>query len=151
MLYTHDKDRLLSQDKRTKSFCRGVFDKDELPTRMTTSSLYICNTDPSTKGGDHWLAIYFDSKRRGELFDSFGMLRFLEGEFVRFLDCNSVSWIRNTKKVQHLLSDACGCHCILYSVYRCVGFDMNAIINRYTNNFMYNDSIVKSFVLDYIQ
>ena len=28
----------------------------------------------------------------------------------------------------------------------CVGFDMNAIMNMYTNNLMYSDEVVKEFV-----
>ena len=112
MLHTNEIERILSHDKRTKNFFRGVFAKDELPLQATTSSLYICNTDPSTRGGEHWVAIYFDKKRHGELFDSFGMLRPLEKEFERFLTRNSVSWFRNNKTVQHVLSDACGYHCI---------------------------------------
>ena len=47
-----------------------------------------------------------------------------------------------------MISGACGYHCVFYSVYRCLGFDLNAIINMYSANTLYNDSIVKEFVRD---
>ena len=35
---------------------------------------------------------------------------------------------------------------IVYFSVICVGFDMNAIVNMYTNNLMYSDEVVKEFV-----
>jgi hypothetical protein len=32
----------------------------------------VCNTDPSTKPGRHWIAIYVDEDGGREYFDSFG-------------------------------------------------------------------------------
>ena len=42
-----------------------------------------------------------------------------------------------------MMSDACGYHCVFYSVYRCLGFDGHAIINIYSTNTLYNNLIVK--------
>ena len=86
MLTTTDLYAILSRDKRTSSF-RGVFASDELPICALTSSLYVCNTDPSTKGGEHWIVIYFDEKRRAEYFDSFGMHPTVS-EFEEFMTKN---------------------------------------------------------------
>jgi len=151
MLYTQDIWNLLARDKRTKASFRGVYAKDQLPTRAPTSSLYVCNTDPSTRGGEHWVVIYIDGKRRGEFFDSSGDIRPLEEHFEIFLERNSHIWTRNPQAVQHLLSDACGYHCIFFAVNRCVGYNMNSIINMYTPNLMYNDEIVRDFVCENVQ
>ena len=148
MLYTDDIKRILACDRRTQTSFRGVYARDELPSQTPTSSLYVCNTDPSTRSGQHWVVIYIDGKRRGEFFDSTGLFRPIELEFEKFLNDNTNCWTRNTKAVQHMMSDACGYHCVFYSVYRCLGFDLNAIINMYSANTMYNDSIVKEFVRD---
>jgi hypothetical protein len=48
---------------------QGVFSRDTLPSKPR---LLICNTDPSDKPGQHWIAIYVDKNLRGEFFDSFG-------------------------------------------------------------------------------
>jgi hypothetical protein len=116
-----------------------------LPASLSTSSLYVCNTDPSTRAGEHWVVIYVDGKRRAEYFDSFGIPPVAEG-FMTFLNNNSIGWTHNTRPVQHPLSDACGYHCIFFAVYRCVGYNMNAVVNMYTYNLMFNDTIVKQFV-----
>jgi len=146
MLYTSDIWNILTRDKRTKTSFRGVYAKDKLPVRAPTSSLYVCNTDPSTRGGEHWVVIYIDGDRRGEFFDSSGDIRPVEKQFERFLYKNSRTWTRNARAVQHLMSDACGYHCIFFAVNRCVGYSMSSIINMYTPNLMYNDEIVKEFV-----
>ena len=148
MLYTDDISDILKRDKRTRQTFRGVFASDELPQHSPTSSLYVCNTDPSTKGGEHWIVIYIDVKRRGELFDSAGCMRSIEIPFKHFMTSNCVSWTRNAKTVQNPLSDACGYHCIFYSVYRCLGYNMTSILNMYTAKLTYNDEIVKEFVCD---
>jgi hypothetical protein len=139
--------QILERDNRTKRSFRGVYACDELPRMATTTSLYVCNTDPSTKPGEHWVVIYFDGKRRAEFFDSFGMHPSVR-TFETFLNNNSTMWIHNEKAVQYPFSHACGYHCIFYSVHRCIGYDMNAIVNMYTNNMMYNDFIVKEFVYE---
>ena len=89
--------------------------------------------------------IYIDNKKRAKFLDSFGVYPSVRG-FETFLENISLRWTHNNKTLQHPFSDACGYHCIFLSVYRCVGFDMNAIVNIYTNNLMYNDAIVKEFV-----
>lgn len=145
MLTTADLRAILSRDKRTASAFRGVFASDELPNCAPTSALYVCNTDPSTKGGEHWIVIYFDGKRRAEYFDSFGMQPTV-AEFEEFMARNSVVWTRNNVTVQDVLSDACGYHCVFFAVHRCVGFNMNAVVGMYTKNLTFNDVIVKRFV-----
>lgn len=146
MLFTNDIRRILSRDKRTRLTFRGVYACDQLPTNSPTSSLYVCNTDPSTRGGEHWLAIYIGVRREGEVFDSGGDISPINNEIARFLNVNCNVWTRNTRVVQDPLSDACGYHTIFYSVYRCLGYNLDDILHMYTNNLMYNDWIVKEFV-----
>jgi hypothetical protein len=151
MLYTDDIREILARDKRTRSSFRGVYAKDQLPAQAPTSSLYVCNTDPSTRGGEHWVVIYIDGERRGEFFDSISNVRPIEEQFESFLQRNSVTWTRNARTVQHLMSDTCGYHCVFFAVNRCVGFSMNSIVNMYTANLLHNDKIVMDFVRNYIK
>ena len=145
MLNTEEIKNLLFSDKRTKTSFRGISASDELPLTAPTSSLYNCNTDPSSQPGKHWIATYIDNKRKADFLDSFGMHPSVE-HFETFLKNNSRHWTHSNKALQHPFFDACGYHCIFLSVYRCVGFDMNAIVNMYTNKLMCNDTIVKEFV-----
>jgi hypothetical protein len=145
MLNTDDITKILINNKRTSISFRGVYACDKLPKNVPTSSLYVCNTDPSTLPGEHWIVIYIDSKKRADFFDSFGMHPSVK-IFETFLNNNSVVWSHSNKVVQHPFSDACGYHCIFFAFHRCLGFNMNAIVNMYTNNLMYNDAIVKEFI-----
>jgi hypothetical protein len=60
-------------DRFVRGACRGVFQGVySIDTLPETPRLLVCNTDPSYKPGQHWVALYVDSRRRGEYFDSFG-------------------------------------------------------------------------------
>ena len=80
--------RILESDARTRDSFRGVYSRNELPIRAPTTSLYVCNTDPNHKPGEHWVTIYINNDRRGEYFDSFGMPPLFD-EFVTFLNNNT--------------------------------------------------------------
>ena len=49
-----------------------------------------------------------------------------------------------------MLSDACGYHYTFFSVHKCVGLNINAMMGMYTRNLKYNDGIVKQFVYEHV-
>jgi hypothetical protein len=60
-------------DRFVRGACRGIFQGVySIDTLPETPRLLVCNTDPSHKPGQHWVALNVDSRRRGEYFDSFG-------------------------------------------------------------------------------
>ena len=140
-------DAILRDDRRTAKVFKGVYASDELPARTSIDSLFVCNTDPSDRPGTHWIVVYVEYKRKSDYFDSFGTAPTIP-EIERFLNDNSTEWIYNDKPVQEITSDACGHHCIFFAVYRCIGFNMNSIVDMYTNDKSFNDDIVKMFVYD---
>ena len=85
---------ILESDARARDAFRGVYARNKLPIRAPTTSLYVCNTDPNHKPGEHWVTIYINNDRRGEYFDSFGMPPLFD-EFVTFLNNNTKSWTHN--------------------------------------------------------
>jgi hypothetical protein len=50
----------------------GVFPADLEPPRTRHRSFYVQNTDPSSKGGEHWIAVGREPGRSDLVFDSFG-------------------------------------------------------------------------------
>ena len=62
-------ERFIRADTACRHIFQGVFSADTLPGRPR---LLVCNTDESTKPGQHWIAIHVDTDGRGEYFDSFG-------------------------------------------------------------------------------
>lgn len=120
---------------------QGVFSQDTLPT---TPRVLVCNTDPSWKPGEHWVAIYVDKNDNGEYFDSFG--RPPSKHFESYMNSNCRRWTFNKKQLQSRISGFCGFYCCLFVVLRCRGLDMTKIIAMFTNDTGYNDWLVHRFI-----
>ena len=53
--------RILQSDPHTWDVFVDVYAQDQLPKRgQKYPSAYVCNTDPHTEEGEHWIAIYVD-------------------------------------------------------------------------------------------
>ena len=65
-------ERLLKKDWKTKNIFKKVCALDQLE-KPTFPSAYVINSDPSSEPGEHWVAVYFDKRGRGEYFDSYGL------------------------------------------------------------------------------
>ena len=65
-------ERLLKKDLKSKIIFKKVCALDQLK-KPTFSSAYVIDWDPSIKPGEHWVAVYFDKRGRGEYFDSSGL------------------------------------------------------------------------------
>ena len=120
----------------------GVFTADRLPN---DPYLLVCNTDPSHRLGEHWVAIYVDDEGRcGEYFDSFG--RPPSVTFRRYLDKHCVHWSYNDVQLQSVVSRFCGQYCVLYCILRSRGMDMRSIVSSFTRDTGFNDVLVHGFV-----
>ena len=93
-------ERLLKKDLKTKTIFRKVCALDQLE-KPTFPSAYVINLDPTSEPGEHWVAIYFDKRGRGEYFDSYGLFPTLVG-LKSYMDTYSSSgWIYNRKTLQY--------------------------------------------------
>jgi hypothetical protein len=126
-------ERILKNEERFQ----GVYSADTLPT---TPRMFVCNTDPSTKPGQHWIAIYVDENRRGEYFDSFG--RQPNEHFERYMNRHCSRWTCNKKQLQSIISSFCGYYCCVYVKLRCRGLNMTKIVDMFTKDTGYNDVLV---------
>jgi len=95
----------------SRSF-QGVFACNELRPPMKLPASYIVNTDPRSKPGIHWIAIYIDQNYIGEYFDSFGNKP--DGDILKFLQrvCKKIFY--NNKCLQNKKSISCGVYCIYF-------------------------------------
>jgi hypothetical protein len=85
---TKEIDQFVRGDRASRGIFQGVFSVDTLPDKPR---LLVCNTDPSSKPGSHWIVIFIDFKGRGEYFDSFG--RKPTTLFENYLNKNCTRWI----------------------------------------------------------
>lgn len=138
---TRDIERFIDGDIICRASFQGVFSRDTLPPNPR---LLICNTDPSYKPGQHWIAIYVDDCGRGEYFDSFGMAP--DCDFKQYMDEHCRSWMYNKRQLQSLISSFCGYYCCFYCMFRCRGKNINGVVNYFTRDTGFNDYIVHSFV-----
>jgi hypothetical protein len=139
---TRDIDKFLRADPICRKVFQGVFSVDTLPPNPR---LLVCNTDPSTLPGKHWIAIYVDENGRGEYFDSFG--RPPNEHFARYMNKHcKLRWSFNSRQLQSIISSFCGYYCCFYCVFRSRRVNLNGIVKYFTTDTAFNDSIVHSFV-----
>ena len=143
---TSDLFRLLS--KRCQGLLMGVYPSDRLPRDLPKKRplLLVCNTDPSTKPGMHWVAIYVGSDGRGEYFDSLGQEPIYV--FERFLDKHCANYVCNAVQLQSVISRFCGHYCVFYCLFKRLDYSMTSIVQCFTSDTALNDNIVHKFVCD---
>ena len=114
----------------------------ELPTIFAA---LILNTDPSTKPGEHWVAVYIDSKKCGIHFDPYGFEPLLD-VFKQFLDNNWLNgWNYSSKLIQSIKSINFGRYCYMFIILREMRFPLSHIHGLFDKNPDINDLIVNKY------
>ena len=138
-------ERLLKKDLKSKAIFKKVCALDQLE-KPTFPSANIINSDPSSEPGEHWVAVYFDKRGRGEYFDSYGLPPILVG-LESYMDVYSLSgWIYNRKTLQAYFSSFCGHYCVYFILFRCRGVPLHAIVSDFTSNLTENDRSISRFI-----
>jgi hypothetical protein len=88
----------------------------------------IVNTHPSDMPGEHWVSIIISKEGFG---DSFGLPP-LHKEFVKYFDkiCEN-GWRFNPVILQNRNSTTFGHYCVLYIIFRCLGYTDDNIIAKF--------------------
>jgi len=141
MMNTSQIATILEADPVCRTMFQGVYSVDTLPPNPR---LLVCNTDPSTKPGSHWIAIYVDKNGRGDYFDSFG--RAPNREFEDYMNKHCRVWTFNRKQLQSVISRFCGFYCCFFCLFRSRCVDMINIVKHFTSDTALNDSIVHGFI-----
>ena len=143
-------ERLLKKDWKTKNIFKKACALDQLE-KPTFASAYVINSDPSSEPGEHWVAVYFDKRGRGEYFDSYGLPPTLVG-LESYMDAYSLSgWIYNCKTLQAYFSSFCGHYCVYFILFRCRGIPLHVIVSDFTSNLTENDRSISCFIRDVSQ
>lgn len=139
----HELESVMRHDPHTASIFQGVYASDTLPRALThLPALFIVNTDPSSKPGTHWQAMFIDKDRRGEFFDSYGMAPFVQ-HHINFLKKMCKSYKYNHVDLQAIDSSVCGQYCVMYLLFKAHGFSMTHYVkHNFTLDCKKNDQIV---------
>ena len=124
----------------------GVYPIDKLPKTLPPKRplILVCNTDPHDRPGQHWIVIFIDIHSVGEHFDSFGQRP--AKTFQDFMRYHCFKWICNQRQIQSAASRFCGQYCVFYSLYKSIGYNMNAIVKCFSSDTGLNDVMAHSFV-----
>lgn len=131
--------RLLTHNKVTKKFFRGVFAIDTIPKTIKKPGMMIINTDKSTQPGKHWIAAFVPASGCAEYFDSYGGTP-AHTELKNFLQKQSTCFVYNNKRLQGNFTTVCGQYCCVYLWMRCSKKSMQYFLNLFDNsNYEHND------------
>jgi hypothetical protein len=142
----------MKKNNKTKSYFKGVYACDKLPrTKVKKPTCFIINTDPSSKPGTHWVAVYFPKKGSAEYFDSFGF-RPKINSITNFINTNCTRFTYNKIQLQNIFSTVCGNYCCEYLLHRCQGKSRSLFFKNYSfKNTTQNDATtIKNFKLHFM-
>jgi hypothetical protein len=131
-----------------------VYAADQLPQQRLTQFPrgLIVNTEPSTMRGRHWVAIWLDSAKHGEFFDSFGKPpEYYHRQFRIFLQKNNACANYNDRVLQHADSDTCGLFALFYIAMKSMGSSLRDIQSYFCSDTRVNEAIVYQFALTYFK
>ena len=128
---------------------------DTLPATISKEGkkAFIVNTDPQSKPGRHWIALWIDGDTC-ELLDSFSLSLKVypdSGPLQQWLKRHFKEIVMNSESLQAFNSDSCGDYALMYLIDKSNGRSMNYFLDRFkTNNFVWNDHHVGQMLKHYI-
>ena len=67
---TNEITEYLNRDLICRKIFYGVYPANKIPKLGLLPVLIVCNTDTSSRPGEHWIVLYVDENCRGEYYDS---------------------------------------------------------------------------------
>lgn len=139
-------DKVLKRNDVTRPFYNGCFPADQIPSPHSTRTPHcmVVNMDSAAEAGSHWVAIFVQSTREVDYFDSFAdwppdsaHLRAYLSQFERIR--------RNLRCIQSDRSAACGKHVLYFLYRRCQGWPMHRVISHLIRCRTHPDRLVSAF------
>ena len=135
------------KDPFIRRYYRAVIALDEIPkAKVPNERVYIVNTGPSYKKGQHWIFIWYHDIPK--YFDP--LAHFPSPQMQENLFLKKSAFYRSTRQVQPSLSVKCGEYCLFYTYYRARGYSMKKIMEKfYSSRLKFNDLKVTAFYNHY--
>lgn len=118
-----------------------VFAANRLPNSLSTPCALVINTDPDTRPGSHWVAVFIDKYKNGEYFDSYGFPPLVESH-TKFLTTSCKKWIHNKTGLQSYNTTVCGQYCLLFLYFKVHGRSMREFLKIFPGPPLMNDKII---------
>lgn len=129
-------------DTATQDAFHGVFSMDQLPFAVPHYPFFmIINTQAHNLPGEHWITVFIDKDKRGEVFDSLALP--LSNTLIRWLNRFTRSFHVNRFAYQHPLSPTCGAFAVFYTLHRLK--DSDCVSNMFSTSLYDNVKCVEAF------
>ena len=69
-MHTVEISEYLNIDLICSNIFYGVYPANRISKLCSLPALIVCNTDTSSRSGEHWIVLYVDENRREEYFDA---------------------------------------------------------------------------------
>lgn len=141
--------KILERNRATAPYYLGCFPADKISINSLNSPFpqsMVINFDPSNEKGTHWVAIFAESPRSVEYYDSLGIWPPLNENISLFLSEFKLIHF-NPYAFQSIRSKNCGKHAIFFLYNRSLGKSLDQIldflskisssgVDRFVNNFV---------------
>jgi hypothetical protein len=102
------------------------------PPSVRYPAAIITNTDPQGKSGQHWVAIFYDSKGDAEYFDSYGAAPSSVPDIDAFFHRYGKNHKYSSAMLQGLASAVCGQYCVAFLTSRARGIPFARFVSKFT-------------------
>lgn len=129
---SNDIEVILKNDKRAAINFRGVYPRDRFQELLRSSGdidgTFVFNTDPSLKGGEHWICLAIDGDTV-LYFDSFGRHPKTYSLVAEALQqrCGEILW--NNELLQDASTTVCGDYCVLFLLLHARGWTLQNYVD----------------------
>ena len=134
-MQTDEISHLLSRDPlMCRRRCQNCLPEivDTYPTAI------VCNTHDADRPGEHWIAMYVDTERRGDYIDPYG-LQPQHVELANFMNEHCSEWASNDRTLQSPLSTVFGQYCVAFLMFRYRNISMHAFTRLFPTDLVAND------------
>lgn len=139
-----EKKLIRNSDEKTANAFYGIHAMDMLPEFIPHYPfLMIVNTHTHNLGGEHWLCVFINKEKCGELFDSLSMPPNLI--LSQWLNRFTRQWRRNHLMYQHPMSATCGAYVLYFCLNRLNYDSFDKVLRPLTKYPHVNDIYVLNF------
>jgi len=114
----------------------GVFSMDKLPFAVPHYPFFmIVNTQAHNLPGEHWIVIFINRNKYGEVFDSLALP--LAQPLIRWMNQFTHSFTKSHLTYQHVFSSTCGAFALFYILHRLQ--DRDCMTKYFSSSVIVND------------
>ena len=130
--------------QETQNAFHGIYSIDDLPKHIPTRPfLIIANIHTKNLLGEHWIVIFIDKNKNGEIFDSLALP--VSHLLTQWMNKFTVKWKCNKRTLQHPLSSTCGAFTLYFILNRLYVPNMDSITAAFDSHLATNERFLESF------